>query len=63
MFDGLYTVFADKDGIPEHKSEAVLRLAKWIVLAILIYSLHQYYNNKYEEIEKWIKMLLQGMQR
>ncbi|KTD54083.1 hypothetical protein Lsai_2905 [Legionella sainthelensi] len=58
LFDGLYTVFADKDGIPEHKSEAVLRLAKWIVLAILIYSLHQYYNKKYEEIEKMDKNVI-----
>lgn len=58
LFDGLYTLFADKDGIPEHKSEAVLRLAKWIVLAILIYSLQQYYNKKYEEIEKMDKNVI-----
>lgn len=58
LFDGLYTVFADKDGIPEHKSNAVISSAKWIVLAILIYSLHQYYIKKYEEIEKMDKNVI-----
>ncbi|KTD65210.1 hypothetical protein Lsan_0885 [Legionella santicrucis] len=58
LFDGLYTVFADKDGIPDHKSQAVISLAKWIVLAILIYSLHQYYIKKYEEIEKMDKSVI-----
>ncbi|KTD62699.1 hypothetical protein Lsan_1766 [Legionella santicrucis] len=58
LFDGLYTVFADKDGIPDHKSQAVINLAKWIVLAILIYSLHQYYIKKYEEIEKMDKSVI-----
>lgn len=58
LFDGLYTAFADKDGIPEHKSKSVLNVAKWIVLAILIYSLHEYYNKKYDEIEKMDKSVI-----
>ncbi|KTD10718.1 hypothetical protein Lgra_1684 [Legionella gratiana] len=51
LFEGFYCAFADKDGIPDEKAKSVLNLAKWLVLAIITFTLYEYFNKKLNEVK------------